>query len=171
MTPKLRLRLDDKKVLLSSMRKLRCPGIRWMIKSTQMMLDPTMQADNKDQNSASEAVCYECRIRCSPNPLTQLIIHPLVSLSKDIVPACGLTATSRFLVIATSSPNLWRLCSRCAPVFHHNSAHRLLTSYSYSSGHHASEAYMLPMIGHPPTSACTAEAKIDIRFTQITSAI
>lgn len=61
MTPKLRLRLDDKKVLLSWMRKLRWPGIRWMIKSTQMMLDPTMQADDEDQSSASEAAITSAR--------------------------------------------------------------------------------------------------------------
>lgn len=49
MTPELRLRLDARKVLLSWMRNLLLPGIFWIIKSTQMMLDPTMQAESNVQ--------------------------------------------------------------------------------------------------------------------------
>lgn len=44
MTPKLRLRDDERKTLLSCIRKLRFPGMHWMIRSTQMMLEPMTQA-------------------------------------------------------------------------------------------------------------------------------
>ena len=43
-TPKLRLREDDKKALLSCILKLRLPGIRCISRSTQMMLEPNTHA-------------------------------------------------------------------------------------------------------------------------------
>lgn len=50
-----------------------------MIRSTQMMLDPTTQAiywsDRHDYGSIGRSV---------PIPLTQVMIHPLVSLSSGI---------------------------------------------------------------------------------------
>ena len=44
MTPKLRLSDADRKVLLSCILKSRCPGIWRIIKSTHIILDPTMHA-------------------------------------------------------------------------------------------------------------------------------
>ena len=44
MTPKLRLSEDDRNTLLSWILKLRFPGIRRMMRSTQMILEPTTQA-------------------------------------------------------------------------------------------------------------------------------
>ena len=44
MTPKLRLSEHARKTLLSCMRKLRWPGMRWTTRSTQMTLAPRTQA-------------------------------------------------------------------------------------------------------------------------------
>ena len=44
-TPKLMLRDADKKLLLSCISKFSFPGIRRIIRSTQMTLAPRMQAD------------------------------------------------------------------------------------------------------------------------------
>ena len=64
MTPELRLREAERKASLSCIRKFRCEGIRCMIRSTQIILEPTMQAI----------------------PLIQVIIQPLVSLGSTILP-------------------------------------------------------------------------------------
>lgn len=53
MTPKVRLRDDERKALLSCILKLRFPGMHWMIRSTQMMLEPMTQA-----------VCASAYVRC-----------------------------------------------------------------------------------------------------------
>lgn len=64
MTPELRLREAERKASLSCIRKFRCEGIRCMIRSTHIILEPTMQA----------------------MPLTQVIIQPLVSFGSTILP-------------------------------------------------------------------------------------
>ena len=78
MTPKLRLREHARKTLLSSMRKLRLPGNRRTIVSTQMIAAPKTQAV---QCQHSGLWAYK-RQRGLPTPLTMHMIHPLVSLSR-----------------------------------------------------------------------------------------
>ncbi len=78
-TPKLRLSEEERKALLSCILKFRLLGISRMIKSTHIMLEPTTQAlEGLDHDSDLAAGCY------IPIPLTQVMIHPLVSLSRGI---------------------------------------------------------------------------------------
>ena len=78
-TPKLRLSEAERKALLSCILKFRLLGISRMIKSTHIMLEPTTQAlEGSAHDNDLAAGGY------IPIPLTQVMIHPLVSLSRGI---------------------------------------------------------------------------------------
>jgi hypothetical protein len=76
MTPKLRLRDDERKALLSWILKLRWPGNLQMIRSTQIIDAPSMQAAKYQYHG----VLSEER-RTLPMPLRAVMIQPRVSLS------------------------------------------------------------------------------------------
>ena len=91
MTPKLKLKEEERKALLSWILKLRFPGKRRMIKSTQMILAPTTQAEEREHMPSPGERAVE-RI---PMPLTQAIIHPRVSLSSTMMPSIVLATRAK----------------------------------------------------------------------------
>ena len=82
MTPKLRLKDEERKTLLSCIRKFFFPGMCCIIKSTHIMLEPNTQAIVQLENRPS-SLCSNTL----PTPLTQVMIHPRVSLSRPIFAA------------------------------------------------------------------------------------
>lgn len=80
MTPKLRLREQARKALLSWMRKFRLPGKSRTRESTQMMAAPKTQAGAGNVRRAQiDSPTGEVEVDV-PIPLTMHMIHPLVSL-------------------------------------------------------------------------------------------
>lgn len=92
-TPKLKLREQARKPLLSSIRKLRFPGSMRTKTSQQMTEAPTTQAGGEGclrgqqrSHETGETESKQAAIwRDEPMPLTMHNIHPRVSLSSSLV--------------------------------------------------------------------------------------
>ena len=104
MTPKLRLRDAERKVLLSWMLQSFLPGKSLTRTSMKMILAPNMQAIHHQHRRQSTPM----KTRHSPMPLTHVMIHPRVSLSNailDLAAVAELILRFASLWIVQDSPN------------------------------------------------------------------
>lgn len=106
MTPKLRLRAEARKTLLSWILKPLFPGSLHISRSIQMTEAPTMQAVGELAKAEQTMRPGRSRWEHAPMPLTMHMIHPRVSLSKAQVPGWTWSAIVIFVSLSCKKPKV-----------------------------------------------------------------